>query len=34
MITIDNDRQQVVRETVSFADAVAHGTMPGHPLYA
>jgi carboxylesterase len=34
MITIDNDRQQVVRETMSFADAVAHGTMPGHPLYA
>ena len=34
MITIDNDRQQVVRETVSFADAVAHGTMPEHPLYA
>jgi carboxylesterase len=34
MITIDNDRQQVVRETVSFADAVAHGTMPAHPLYA
>jgi carboxylesterase len=34
MITIDNDRQQVVRETVSFADAVAHGTMPTHPLYA
>ena len=32
MITID--RQQVVRETVSFADAVAHGTMPEHPLYA
>jgi len=34
MITIDNDRQQVVHETVSFADAVAHGTMPEHPLYA
>ncbi len=26
MITIDNDRQQVVRETVDFAAAVAHGT--------
>ena len=34
MISIDNDRQQVVRETVSFADALAHGTMPEHPLYA
>ena len=34
MITIDNDRQQVVRETVSFADAVAHGTMPAHPVHA
>ncbi|BEP45725.1 alpha/beta fold hydrolase [Variovorax sp. 375MFSha3.1] len=34
MITIDNDRQQVVSETVSFVDAVAHGTMPEHPLYA
>ncbi|MET3494036.1 alpha/beta hydrolase [Variovorax boronicumulans] len=32
MITIDNDRQQVVRETVSFADALAHGAMPEHPL--
>jgi len=28
MITIDNDRQQVVRETVAFADAVVHGAMP------
>lgn len=28
MITIDNDRQQVVRETVAFADAVAHGAHP------
>lgn len=28
MITIDNDRHQVARETVAFADAVAHG-MPG-----
>jgi carboxylesterase len=26
MITIDNDRQQVLRETLAFADAVAHGT--------
>jgi carboxylesterase len=26
MITIDNDRHQVVRETSAFADAVAHGT--------
>jgi carboxylesterase len=26
MITIDNDRQQVVRETLEFAAAVAHGT--------
>ncbi|CAN5504153.1 alpha/beta fold hydrolase [soil metagenome] len=26
MITIDNDRQQVVRETVEFAAAIAHGT--------
>jgi carboxylesterase len=30
MITIDNDRHQVVRETVAFADAIAHG-MPGIP---
>jgi carboxylesterase len=34
MITIDNDRQQVVRETMAFADAVAHGTMSEHPLCA
>jgi len=27
MISIDNDRQQVARETVAFADALAHG-MP------
>lgn len=26
MITIDNDRHQVARETSAFADAVAHGT--------
>ena len=26
MITIDNDRQQVVRETVEFAASIAHGT--------
>lgn len=26
MITIDNDRQQVVRETVEYAAAIAHGT--------
>jgi carboxylesterase len=26
MITIDNDRQQVIRETLEFAAAVAHGT--------
>jgi len=26
MISIDNDRQQVARETLAFADALAHGT--------
>lgn len=31
MITIDNDRQQVVRETVAFADAVACGSAPPVP---
>lgn len=31
MITIDNDRQQVVRETVSFAESVAHGTPLAFP---
>jgi carboxylesterase len=30
MISIDNDRQQVARETVAFADALVHGTSePG-----
>ena len=28
MITIDNDRQQVVRETLEFAAAVAHAALP------
>jgi len=32
MITIDNDRQQVVRETVAFADEVAHGTGADAPI--
>lgn len=32
MITIDNDRQQVVRETVAFTDAVAQGTAATLPL--
>ncbi len=31
MITIDNDRQQVVRETLAFAEAVAYGTAPAAP---
>ena len=40
MISIDNDRQQVARETVAFADAVAHAAaggivaLPAHLLYA
>ncbi|MOA52152.1 hypothetical protein D3C78_1753970 [compost metagenome] len=28
MISIDNDRQQVVRETLAFAETVAHGPVP------
>jgi carboxylesterase len=32
MITIDNDRRQVARETVAFADAVAHGLPPAMHL--
>ncbi|MEP6720492.1 MAG: alpha/beta hydrolase [Variovorax sp.] len=32
MITIDNDRHQVLRETLAFADAVAHDTAPLSPL--
>jgi len=31
MITIDNDRQQVVRETVAFTDAVAYGDTAAAP---
>ena len=42
MISIDNDRQQVARETVAFADALAHGigapgtsgALPLHPVPA
>jgi len=40
MISIDNDRQQVARETVAFADAVAHAAaggiaaLPAHLLSA
>ena len=29
MISIDNDRQQVVRETLAFAETVAHGAPSG-----
>jgi carboxylesterase len=32
MISIDNDRQQVVRETLAFAEAVTHGPAP-EPVY-